>query len=353
MKKAVSILLCLAVLLSMSAFAATNATSAGLSNFKAVNEYSVGTLSDVAESSWYYDNVKTSYELALMMGNSETTFNPTGKITVVEAIALASRIHSIYTNGEASFVQGSPWYEVYTTYAVENNLIEAVLENGDIRLGGQSVRNTASITRAQFAMLFSAVLPAEEYNAINSIENGAIPDIAERAHFSDAVYLLYNAGILTGSDAEGSFKPHDTIQRCEVAAIATRIVDKNLRKTFSLSVKEILKSYTSCYENSFVPDCGAFFNVDCVYSDEVDKITRYLYLESDILASSHDESPFEAYLNDLEKAGFYIEGRAGSQDDPILVYTDNVHYVFVAATNYNDQPVLLVGVALCSDISGE
>ena len=353
MKKAVSILLCLAVLLSMSAFAATDATSAGLSNFKALNEYSVGKFSDVAESSWYYDNVKTSYELALMMGNSETTFNPTGKITVVEAIALASRIHSIYANGEASFVQGNPWYEVYTSYAVENNLIEAVLENGDIKIGGQSIRNTASITRTQFATLFSAVLPAEEFEAINTIEKGAIPDVAERAHFSDAVYLLYNAGILTGSDAEGSFKPHDNIQRCEVAAIATRIVDKNLRKTFSLSVKEILKSDTPCYENSFVPDCGAFFNVDCVYSDEINKITRYLYLESDIFKAKYGEDSFEAYLDELWKAGFYIEGYAGSQDDPILVYTDNVHYVFVAATNYNDQPVFLVGVALCSDVSGE
>ena len=46
---------------------------------------------------------------------------------------------------------------------------------------------------------------------------------------------LYNAGILTGSDAAGSFKPTSTIQRSEVATIVTRMADKSLRKTFTLS----------------------------------------------------------------------------------------------------------------------
>ena len=46
---------------------------------------------------------------------------------------------------------------------------------------------------------------------------------------------LYNAGILTGSDAAGSFKPESTIQRSEVATIVTRMADKSLRKTFTLT----------------------------------------------------------------------------------------------------------------------
>lgn len=49
-----------------------------------------------------------------------------------------------------------------------------------------------------------------------------------------AVYAMYQAGILTGNDAYGTFTPYSTITRAEVAAVVSRMVDPSLRQAFIL-----------------------------------------------------------------------------------------------------------------------
>ncbi len=80
-------LICLtfAALLSLSAFAAFEKTATYENNF-----------SDVPETSWYAENVKTAYELGFMNGKSEGQFDPSGNVTVAEGITMASRVHAIY-----------------------------------------------------------------------------------------------------------------------------------------------------------------------------------------------------------------------------------------------------------------
>ena len=55
------------------------------------------------------------------------------------------------------------------------------------------------------------------------------------ASYADAVYTLYRAGVLTGSDDAGSFRPNTTIRRSEAAAIVTRMADPDLREQFTLT----------------------------------------------------------------------------------------------------------------------
>ena len=192
---------------------------AGLTNFKKVNEYAMN-FTDVKENAWYFGDVKTSYELDLVKGISADKFNPTGDISIAEAITLASRIHSIYNTGKAEFVQGEIWYQVYVDYAIEKGIIEE----------GQFTDYNAPATREEFAEIFAKAIPESDYNPINNIENGEIPDVSE----NDAVYMLYNAGVVQGSDATHSFKPDTNIQRSEVAAIVTRIIDKTKRIIFEI-----------------------------------------------------------------------------------------------------------------------
>ena len=49
------------------------------------------------------------------------------------------------------------------------------------------------------------------------------------------VYKLYRAGVLTGNDEKGTFAPLTSITRAEAAAIVSRMVDVNNRKTVSLA----------------------------------------------------------------------------------------------------------------------
>ena len=83
--KKVILCLALAVILSLSAFAAFEKTATYNNNFN-----------DVPEQSWYAENVKTAFELGFMNGKSEGMFDPAGNVTVAEGITMASRVHAIY-----------------------------------------------------------------------------------------------------------------------------------------------------------------------------------------------------------------------------------------------------------------
>ena len=78
---------------------------------------------DVPPEQWFTKSVASAFELGLMKGNSATTFNPYGDVTIAEAITMAARIHSIYMTGSGNFVQSGKWYQVYLDYAYQNGVI--------------------------------------------------------------------------------------------------------------------------------------------------------------------------------------------------------------------------------------
>ena len=219
-KRILSLVLTGALCLSTAA----PALAAGLDNFGKVNTYTAGQFTDIPADAWFTPNVQAAYELDLMTGSSATTFNPNGNLTIAEALVLACRLHSTYVgDGETFAANGGIWYQPYVDYAVKNGIIAA----------NAYTDYTATATRAQFAAILAAALPDEALPAINSVTS--LPDLDANAAYAAAVLKLYNAGILTGSDTAGSFKPTSTIQRSEVATIVTRMADKSLRKTFTLS----------------------------------------------------------------------------------------------------------------------
>ena len=54
------------------------------------------------------------------------------------------------------------------------------------------------------------------------------------ASYAEAVYRLYDAGVLTGNDAYGTFTPFSYITRGAAAAIVGRMADASLRKAVTL-----------------------------------------------------------------------------------------------------------------------
>ena len=103
------------------------------------------------------------------------------------------------------------WYDMYVDYAVANGIIRKTTF-------GNYTRNA---TRAELASLFAAALPAEHFAAINDIKG--IPDVDKKASYAQALLMLYKAGVVLGSDAEGTFNPDSDIKRSEVAAIINRV----------------------------------------------------------------------------------------------------------------------------------
>lgn len=87
------------------------ALPAGKVHFPYVNNYYKGTFNDIREGQWYTDSVANAYKLGLMKGDSPTSFNPHGDVTIAEAITMAARIHCIYTTKKENFVQSGKWYQ--------------------------------------------------------------------------------------------------------------------------------------------------------------------------------------------------------------------------------------------------
>ena len=205
------------VLLASPAYAAS-----AITNFTTQKIYIPGNYTDISESAWYASDVASVYELGLMGGKGAGIFDANGNLTLAEALSIASRVNDIYHGGSGTLVNtGSNWYDTAVAYCVEHGIIA---EN-DFTL------YTAKATRAQMAYIFANALPITEYKDINTITS--LPDVTSTTKYSDSIFTLYSAGVITGSDAKGTFKPTSNITRAEAAAIIKRVVQPDVRKKVS------------------------------------------------------------------------------------------------------------------------
>ena len=188
------------------------------------------SFSDIKESDWYFSNVKEAWENKLIDGVTSTEFRPNETLTVAQAIKLASAYHQRYNTSEVSLTNGAGnWYSSYVDYAVENSIIDSKYASY-----GTAQMNKA-IDRSEFVAIFANAMDAEELVGYNTVADDAIPGVKMTDTHAKAIYQFYRAGILTGSDAKGTFNPKSNIKRSEVAAILSRMFDSNVRQSITLN----------------------------------------------------------------------------------------------------------------------
>ena len=179
--------------------------------------YVPGMFADVDEYAWfgYYSPgqvIANAYEYGLMQGTGADTFNPSGNITISEAITVAARVNGIYMTGGETFMPSSPWYQAYVDYAIANGIIEA----------GDFSDYDKAATRAEMAYIFTKSLPGAEFAAQNTVNS--LPDVNSGTPYYSSIIALYEAGVVTGNDAAGTFSPGKNIIRAEAAAIISRVI---------------------------------------------------------------------------------------------------------------------------------
>ena len=181
---------------------------------------------DVVSGSWYETGVRSAWEKGLINGVTATQFQPDGQLTTAQTIKLAAALHQLRTNGKVTLTNGRPWYASYLEYAIVNDVIEAEYRSRT------AAELNAPVTRGEFVHILHGALSS--YPAINTLADGAIPDVGAKDTYSAEIYEFYRAGILTGSDAAGTFHAENTIQRSEAAAILNRMFDASTRQRLTL-----------------------------------------------------------------------------------------------------------------------
>ena len=182
---------------------------------------------DVPSDSWYYSSVKAAWENGLIDGVTANEFKPNATLTVAQTIKLAAALHQLDRTGEVSLKNGGAnWYDSYVNYAVVNGIIEKDYANYT------KAQMNAPVTRGEFVHILRGA--TNYYTVRNEVADNAIPDVKVTDTYGADIYTFYRAGILTGSDAKGTFHAGNTIKRSEVSAILNRMYDVSARQSIAL-----------------------------------------------------------------------------------------------------------------------
>lgn len=189
--------------------------SGSMSHFTLQNEY-MG-FADVEESAWYGTEqegvLRDAVELGLFHGVGGDRFSPDRALTLAETVKLAAVVRSTYCGDGHRFDQaaGTHWYDTYLDYAVAQGILT--------REQFPELDRTA--TRSEAAFLLFHALPETELPQRSTLSP---PDVTLEAPYYYEISRLYQAGVLSGSDGNGTFHGGSTLTRAQAAAIAVRLV---------------------------------------------------------------------------------------------------------------------------------
>ena len=172
------------------------------------------------------------------------------------------------------------------------------------------------------AELFYDAMPDGYYNAINDVDY--IPDVPVKAEYSEKLLALYNAGIVTGSDDYGTFKPESSIVRSECAVIINRVaLPENREKVnlldFTSDDAFILVCDTTMGENGGSADSG--WIRDDIENDENSQITDFGTIS---YASKFDTSALTRQLSFLPKGEIVLDTRINTYSDGAYIEYRNI-----------------------------
>ena len=92
------------------------AAGALLDGFNNTRTYS-DQFTDVPSTAWYYNSVKSAYELGITAGTSASKFSPDQNLTTDQLTVFLARIHAAYHHNEIVEVQNpSSWTDKYYYY---------------------------------------------------------------------------------------------------------------------------------------------------------------------------------------------------------------------------------------------
>lgn len=209
--------------------------------------------SDVPSNAWYAQDVAAAERSGILQGTGNGRFSPDGNLTLAQAITMAARTYA-YERGETiPKTGGSTWYSDFLQYASDK---------GICAIGEFGAAYDNFCNRLTMAKLFARVVPESTATQRNDVTT--LPDV-QSASENQAVFTLYQLGILTGSDKYGTFHPYQYIKRSETAAILNRVLNPDTRKSFTLEKAPTLEQI---YANALV-QAWDYFKDDIEFAQDI------------------------------------------------------------------------------------
>ena len=182
--------------------------------------------SDVAESDWFYENVKFVTEQGLMNGVADKSFSPLGKLSRAMSVTILYRMAGepeISSTHGFTDVESGKWYSDAVAWAYAKRITTG---KSNISFAPHD-----DVSRAEFATFLY------RYAEINKLgfpetRDGNVADARAIPYYAEsAVTAMYQSEIINGR-AGNVFDPHSPITRSEAAAIINRF--STITKTYTV-----------------------------------------------------------------------------------------------------------------------
>lgn len=171
---------------------------------------------DVAESDWFYDEVKYVYDKGMMNGTGDQSFAPDASTSRAMLVTVLYRLTGSPSAGTPSFpdVAAGQYYADAVGWAAQQAIVTGY-ENGLFAPDGL-------LTREQLAAVLYRYAKAM---GCNTAARGDLTAFADRAAISpyatDAIAWAVGTGLLSGM-GNGTIAPQGQATRAQMAAVLTR-----------------------------------------------------------------------------------------------------------------------------------
>ena len=181
---------------------------------------------DVYADDWYASAVEYTYNKGILLGTSDTTFNPNTKLTRGMLVTILHRMEgkpTPTTQNKFSDVSKSQYYYDAVVWATEKGIIHGY-DNG--KFGPDN-----TITRQDVAVILRNYT---QYKGIDTNVTSNLGGFSDGNLVSDyaksAVEWAVGTGVITGNNNGESLTPHGTATRAEAASIMYKYYTKVLKK---------------------------------------------------------------------------------------------------------------------------
>lgn len=200
------------------------------------------SFSDVKKGDWFYSNVIKMADLGILNGYLDGTFKPDNTLKFEEFIKM---LITATEKEKIEVLQGENWYQNYIDIALEKNYIT----NDMTKLIGANVDRKAMAEIIYNFMTSSG----EDMDKLNEKEMAFLADKFSDLKASNikTLYIAY-MGIINGYP-DKTFKPGNSLKRCEATTVILRIIDKGIRTPIEIVLPKTLADFPT-------PDLNYLYN---------------------------------------------------------------------------------------------